>query len=394
MKQSIPPILITFAFVSFVLLPKAHAVTPAPDGGYPGGNTAEGTNALFSLSSGVQNTATGFRTLYGNTEGRDNTGNGYQALLANTIGVANTATGSQALYHNTTGSSNTATGASALWRNTGGSLNTATGTGALYNNTGGTENTAIGANALATNRGGNNNTAAGSGALYTNNTGNFNTAIGVEALEDNTSGDDNVATGMRSASPASWSASTCSSSKMRSRSKKASGCASCARRPRTRWRRASYSTIRSNGATLIAERLIDYIRVHLSQIGGITPGRKLQIFAEQFGVSTAWHGPGDMSPLAHAANIHIDLAARNFGIQEWSGTEPPNFVIQELKGPRDCAARRVPRSARVPQGLRLRERQARPGRRHRRGRGREVPVENSGDDVDADPLVDGTLQTP
>jgi len=85
---------------------------------------------------------------------------------------------------------------------------------------------------------------------------------------------------------------------------------------------------------LITERLIDYIRVHLSQIGGITAGRKLQIYAEQFGVRTAWHGPGDMSPLAHAANIHIDLASRNFGVQEWSGTEPPNFVIQELKGPR------------------------------------------------------------
>lgn len=87
---------------------------------------------------------------------------------------------------------------------------------------------------------------------------------------------------------------------------------------------------------LITERLIDFIRVHLSQIGGITPGRKLQIFAEQFGVRTAWHGPGDMSPLGHAANIHIDLAARNFGVQEWSGTEPPNFVIQELKGPREA----------------------------------------------------------
>ncbi|WP_250493842.1 MULTISPECIES: enolase C-terminal domain-like protein [unclassified Caballeronia] len=85
---------------------------------------------------------------------------------------------------------------------------------------------------------------------------------------------------------------------------------------------------------LITERLIDFVRVHLSQIGGITAGRKLQIFAEQFGVRTAWHGPGDMSPLAHAANIHIDLASRNFGVQEWSGTEPPNFVIQNLKGPR------------------------------------------------------------
>lgn len=86
--------------------------------------------------------------------------------------------------------------------------------------------------------------------------------------------------------------------------------------------------------TLITERYIDYIRVHLSQIGGITPARKMQIFAEQFGVRTAWHGPGDMSPVAHAANIHIDLAAQNFGVQEWSGIEPPNFVIQDLKGPK------------------------------------------------------------
>ena len=83
--------------------------------------------------------------------------------------------------------------------------------------------------------------------------------------------------------------------------------------------------------TLITEQLIDFIRVHLSQIGGITPGRKLQTFAEQFGVRTAWHGPGDMSPIAHAANIHIDLAAPNFGVQEWSGIEPPNFVIQKLR---------------------------------------------------------------
>ena len=83
---------------------------------------------------------------------------------------------------------------------------------------------------------------------------------------------------------------------------------------------------------LITEQLIDFIRVHISQIGGITPARKLQIFAEQFGVQVAWHGRGDMSPLAHAANIHIDLAAQNLGVQEWSGIEPPNYVIQELKG--------------------------------------------------------------
>ncbi|MEA4934837.1 MAG: enolase C-terminal domain-like protein [Lawsonibacter sp.] len=87
---------------------------------------------------------------------------------------------------------------------------------------------------------------------------------------------------------------------------------------------------------LITGQLIDYLRCHVSQLGGITPARKLQIFASQFGVRTAWHGPGDMCPVAHAANIHLDLAAENFGIQEWSGTQPPNFVIQEIKGPKNA----------------------------------------------------------
>lgn len=82
---------------------------------------------------------------------------------------------------------------------------------------------------------------------------------------------------------------------------------------------------------LVQNRSIDYMRVHLSQVGGITPARKIQMFCEQYGVRICWHGPGDMSPLAHAANIHIDLAAQNLGLQEWSGIEPPNFVIQKLK---------------------------------------------------------------
>jgi mannonate dehydratase len=103
--------------------------------------------------------------------------------------------------------------------------------------------------------------------------------------------------------------------------------------------------------TIISERLIDFIRVHLSQVGGITPARKLQLFAEQYGVRTAWHGPGDMSPLAHAANIHIDLASRNFGLQEWSGTEPPNFVIQTLKGPRDALLEVFPGLPEFKQGF-------------------------------------------
>lgn len=84
---------------------------------------------------------------------------------------------------------------------------------------------------------------------------------------------------------------------------------------------------------IIQERLIDFIRVHISQLGGITPARKLQIFAEHFGVKTAWHGPGDMSPVGHAANIHLDLAASNFGIQEWAGLCAPNSILQPtLKG--------------------------------------------------------------
>ncbi len=70
---------------------------------------------------------------------------------------------------------------------------------------------------------------------------------------------------------------------------------------------------------LIHKKLIDYIRVHTSQIGGITPSRKLAAPCEAFGVRTAWHGPEDVSPVGHTANIHLDLAIWNFGIQEWSG---------------------------------------------------------------------------
>jgi mannonate dehydratase len=69
---------------------------------------------------------------------------------------------------------------------------------------------------------------------------------------------------------------------------------------------------------LITGRLIDFIRVHLSQVGGLTPARKLAALAEWFNVRTAWHGPGDVSPVGHAANAHLDLACSNFGIQEYT----------------------------------------------------------------------------
>lgn len=67
---------------------------------------------------------------------------------------------------------------------------------------------------------------------------------------------------------------------------------------------------------LIAEQLIDFIRAHLSAIGGITPALRLAAFCATFGVRTAWHGPGDVSPIGHAANLHLDLACHNFGVQE------------------------------------------------------------------------------
>ncbi len=67
---------------------------------------------------------------------------------------------------------------------------------------------------------------------------------------------------------------------------------------------------------LVAERLIDFIRVHISQVGGITMARKMAAACEFFRVRTAWHGPGDVSPVGHAANVHLDLVVPNFGIQE------------------------------------------------------------------------------
>lgn len=66
----------------------------------------------------------------------------------------------------------------------------------------------------------------------------------------------------------------------------------------------------------MSERLFDFIRIHISQIGGITPAMKVARLGEWFNVRTAWHGPGDVSPVGHAANAHIDLAIWNFGIQE------------------------------------------------------------------------------
>lgn len=70
---------------------------------------------------------------------------------------------------------------------------------------------------------------------------------------------------------------------------------------------------------LVINHYIDFMRVHLSQIGGLTPAIKLAHFCDMFGVRTAWHGPGDLAPIGMTAQLHLDLASPNFGIQEFSG---------------------------------------------------------------------------
>jgi mannonate dehydratase len=78
---------------------------------------------------------------------------------------------------------------------------------------------------------------------------------------------------------------------------------------------------------LIEQELIDYIRCHVSQVGGFTPARKIAQMAEQHGVRTAWHGPGDVSPIGHTAHCHLDLVSHNFGIQEYT---PFNDATQQI----------------------------------------------------------------
>jgi hypothetical protein len=137
--------LIPFALALFCAFaaPNVFGVVPAPDGGYPGGNTAEGTNALFKRTTGVNDTAVGLNALYADTTGGRNTGLGAQALRFNVAGFNNTAIGTNSLYHNTN-DSNTAVGDSALFSNTTGMQNTAIGGSALNQNTGGSFNTALG----------------------------------------------------------------------------------------------------------------------------------------------------------------------------------------------------------------------------------------------------------
>jgi uncharacterized coiled-coil protein SlyX len=204
-------IVLALLLVCFRPFPKADAVVPPPDGGYPGLNTAEGQNALFSLTTGSANTAVGWFSLWSTAEGSfntatgagallfnsadENTAFGAAALLFNTTGNGNTAVGAAALLNNTAGG-NTAVGASALFANTTGFLNTAHGTFALSSNTEGVFNTATGNVALLNNTTGGSNTAIGGAALQLNTTGSLNTATGADALQNNISGVGNTAIGV------------------------------------------------------------------------------------------------------------------------------------------------------------------------------------------------------
>src|SRR6266403_478312 len=214
MKIEARPILIILLLTCLASGPKTQAVSPAPDGGYPGGNTAEGQSALFSRTTGGFNTAVGLLSLRSLTTGSfnagvgagtllantadENTATGAGALLSNTTGAGNTANGTFALVNNTTGFYNTGNGAFALQNNTTGTFNTANGFQALLNNTTGGDNTATGLNALAFNTIGRENTATGLQALFNNTTGSNNTATGLNALLNNTIGEDNTADGWQS----------------------------------------------------------------------------------------------------------------------------------------------------------------------------------------------------
>ena len=225
----------------FALAPLARAVVPAPDGGYPGFNTAEGQNALLNLTTGIGNTAVGWFSLWSNTDGSYNTAVGAGTLLFNIgnqstgDGIQNTAIGAAALLNNTTGSAtrplerwpfsatpkaieNTAIGDSALFSNTTGLTNTAVGiVRSLQQRRPFASRTdyscACGAFALFANSTGHSTRHSVRArwkqhcrrrqhghwycvALNSNTTGNFNTANGRDARSQfNTTGDNNTANG-------------------------------------------------------------------------------------------------------------------------------------------------------------------------------------------------------
>jgi hypothetical protein len=137
-------VVIPVASALFAVSPASQAVDPPPDGGYPGENTAEGEDALFSLTTGIHNTACGYEALFLNTTGGANTAIGWEALQRTTTAFRNTVVGCDGLKFNTTGSENAALGSSVLLNNTTGTGNVAIGFRAGSNITVGNNNIDIG----------------------------------------------------------------------------------------------------------------------------------------------------------------------------------------------------------------------------------------------------------
>ena len=210
LKRTTPVVVIASVLTCFALSSATQAVIPPPDGGYPGFTTAEGSNALQNLTTGVGNTAAGWHSLFTNSvgnmntaigagtllfnTGNNNTATGALALLSNTIGIENTANGAFALVSSTS-SGNTAIGAYALNHNTTGALNTAIGDAALLNNTTGEVNVALGELAGVNNTIGDGNTIVGARALINNITGGNNIALGLNAGENVTSAGSTICIG-------------------------------------------------------------------------------------------------------------------------------------------------------------------------------------------------------
>jgi hypothetical protein len=202
----IPLILLCFAFAPQTQAgAQPDALTPPPDGCYPGFNTAEGCQALNSLIGGLGNTAIGWRANFLNLGASFNTGVGVGALVLNGADE-NTGVGAVALLLNTQGTRNTAVGTAALLNNTGsntqgeGSFNDAVGDSALNQNTTGFSNNAMGDSALFLNRIGAANTAVGDLALEDNDSNgngnaNNNVGVGAGALQLNVNGSENTAVG-------------------------------------------------------------------------------------------------------------------------------------------------------------------------------------------------------
>jgi hypothetical protein len=166
-------------------------VNPPPDGGYPGFTTAEGQQALKSLSTGIANSAFGWRSLFSVTTASYNTGLGGGTLALN-VADANTATGVASLILNTTGTRNTANGAAAMVFNHDGNDNAAIGYFSLYNNSSGNSNSGLGTDTLISNTTGDCNTALGDSALLNSTTGDNNIAIGCAAGSSITTGSNNI----------------------------------------------------------------------------------------------------------------------------------------------------------------------------------------------------------